>query len=158
MVIRGADGERLVEMDDFHRGAYRTAVQDDELLVEIRVPRRRRAGSAYEKVERRVGDWAVAAAGVSLALDEAGVIADAGVALAAVGGEIACADAQARLRGRVPTDELFEHAGQLAAGACSPVSDQRGSAEYKRHVAGVLTTRALRRAAQRAGQRLEAGL
>ena len=150
MVIRGADGERVVEMDDFHRGAYRTAVQDDEMLLEIRVPRHRRAGSAYEKVERRVGDWAVAAAGAALALDENGRIHDAGVALAAVGGEIACAEAQAHLCGRPPGDELFEQAGRLAAGACAPVSDQRGSAEYKRHVAGVLTTRALRRAAERA--------
>src|ERR1700756_5565789 len=119
-VIRGGDGDRVVGMDEFHRGAYRTAVQDDELLVEIRVPCRRRAGSAYEKVERRVGDWAVGAAGAWLALDEAGMIADAGVALAAVGGEISCSEAQAQLRGRLPADDAFKQAGRLAATACAP--------------------------------------
>ncbi|HWD77034.1 MAG TPA: xanthine dehydrogenase family protein subunit M [Solirubrobacteraceae bacterium] len=156
MVIRGGDGDRVVGMDEFHRGAYRTAVRDDELLVEIRVPCHRRAGSAYEKVERRVGDWAVAAAGAWLALDAVGIIADAGVALAAVGREISCSEAQAQLRGRLPGDDAFEQAGRLAAAACAPVDDQRGSAEYKRHVAGVLTTRALRRAAERAAEHAEA--
>jgi carbon-monoxide dehydrogenase medium subunit len=150
MVIRGLDGDRLIDSDDFHRGPYRTAVEDDELLVEVRVPLNPRSGSAYEKVDRRVGDWAVAAAGVSLSLDEDGVIADAGVALAAVGSEIACAQARAELTGQEPSDDAIERAGAAAAAACSPVSDQRGSAEYKRHVAGVLTTRALRRAVARA--------
>src|SRR6201995_3656352 len=73
MVIRGGDGERVLDCDAFHRGPYRTAVEHDELLVEIRVPLRPRTGSAYEKVDRRVGDWAVAAAGASLSLDEDGL-------------------------------------------------------------------------------------
>jgi aerobic carbon-monoxide dehydrogenase medium subunit len=150
MVIRGIDGERTVDMDEFHVGPYRTAVADDELLVEIRVPRRRRCGSAYEKVARRVGDWAVAAAGAALTLDDRGRIETAGVALAAVGGEIACARAEAELLGEMPGRELFARAGRAAAAACSPVADQRGSAEYKRHVAGVLTARALTRTAARA--------
>jgi carbon-monoxide dehydrogenase medium subunit len=149
MVIRGLDGERVLDMYDFYVGPYRTAVQHDELLVEIRVPICGGSGSAYEKVDRRVGDWAVAAAGASLTLTD-GVIAGAGIALAAVGAEVTCAEAQQELRGSEPSDELFVRAGELAAAACSPVSDQRGSAEYKRHVAGVLTTRALRRAAARA--------
>lgn len=148
MVISGLEGERVLDMHDFHRGPYRTAVEHDELLVEIRIPLSPRFGSAYEKVDRRVGDWAVAAAGVSLTLVD-GVIAAAGIALAAVGAAVTCADAQQVLRGREPSEELFEEAGRAAAAACSPVSDQRGSAEYKRHVAGVLTTRALRRAAER---------
>jgi len=151
MVIRGLDGDRVLDMGEFHRGPYQTAVQDDELLVEIRVPLRTGSGSAYEKVDRRVGDWAVAAAGASLSLDDAGVITDAGVALAAVGSGIAVAQARAELLGHRPSDELMSAAGAIAAAACSPVSDQRGSAEYKRHVAGVLTTRALTRAAARAG-------
>ena len=150
MVIRGPEGERVVDMDAFHVGPYRTAVADDELLVEIRVPRRRRSGSAYEKVARRVGDWAVAAAGAALTLDGRGRIQTACVALAAVGGDIACADAASEVHGHAPSDELFERAGRIAARSCAPVSDQRGSAEYKRHVAGVLTTRALRGAAVRA--------
>jgi carbon-monoxide dehydrogenase medium subunit len=150
MVIRGSSGDRVLDMDQFHVGPYRTAVQDDELLVEIRVPLAGRSGSAYEKVDRRVGDWAVAAAGASLTLDDAGLIAGAGVALAAVGGDIACREAQGELIGAEPSGELLAQAGRIAAAACSPVSDQRGSAEYKRHVAGVLTTRALERAAARA--------
>jgi carbon-monoxide dehydrogenase medium subunit len=156
MVIRGLDGSRVLDSDDFHRGPYRTAVEDDELLVEIRVPLNPRSGSAYEKVDRRVGDWAVAAAGVSLSLDESGVIADAGVALAAVGSDIACAQARAELTGHEPSVQAMERAGAAAAAACSPVSDQRGSAEYKRHVAGVLTTRALRRAVARVAGLTEA--
>ncbi|MGZ4293993.1 MAG: FAD binding domain-containing protein, partial [Solirubrobacteraceae bacterium] len=87
-VIRGADGDRVLDIDDFHRGPYQTAVRDDEMLTEIRVPLPaggRGAGSAYEKVARRVGDWAVAAAGASLSLDDDGRVAEAGVALAAVG-------------------------------------------------------------------------
>jgi carbon-monoxide dehydrogenase medium subunit len=152
-VVRGLDGDRVLDIDEFHRGPYQTAVEDDEMLLEIRVPLRAGGGgygSAYEKVDRRVGDWAVAAAGVSLSLDEQGLIADAGVALAAVGADIACAQARDELIGRAPTDDILERAGAAAAAACSPVADQRGSVEYKRHVAGVLTVRALQRAAARA--------
>jgi carbon-monoxide dehydrogenase medium subunit len=149
-VVRGVDGDRVLDIDDFHRGPYRTAVEDDEMLLEIRVPVRPRAGSAYEKVDRRVGDWAVAAAGAALSLDSDGVIAEAGVGLAAVGADIACAQARDELIGQTPTQNILERAGAAAAAACAPVADQRGSVEYKRHVAGVLTIRALERAASRA--------
>jgi carbon-monoxide dehydrogenase medium subunit len=149
MVIRGLESERVVDMHDFNRGPYRTAVQDDEMLVEIRIPAGGHSGSAYEKVDRRVGDWAVAAAGASVTL--AGeVVNRAGIALAAVGADVSCAEAERSLHDREPTDEALTQAGKLAAEACSPVSDQRGSAEYKRHVAGVLVTRALQRAVARA--------
>jgi carbon-monoxide dehydrogenase medium subunit len=152
-VVRGLDGDRVLDIDDFHRGPYQTAVADDEMLLEIRVPLRVGGGgfgSAYEKVDRRAGDWAVAAAGASLRLDDDGVIAEAGVALAAVGADIACAQARDELIGEVPTNDVLERAGAAAAAACSPVADQRGSAEYKRHVAGVLTVRALQRSVARA--------
>jgi carbon-monoxide dehydrogenase medium subunit len=151
MVIRGLDGERVLDMHDFYRGPYRTAVDHDEILVEIRIPLGRQFGSAYEKVDRRVGDWAVAAVGASLTLQD-GVITDPGIALAAVGAEVTCIEAQLALRGCEPSEELFAEAGRICSAACSPVSDQRGSAEYKRHVAGVLTSRALRRAAARAAE------
>jgi aerobic carbon-monoxide dehydrogenase medium subunit len=150
MVVRGAAGERVLAMHEFHRGPYRTAVADDELLTEIRVPLKPRSGSAYEKVERRVGDWAVAAAGAALTLGEDGLIADAGIALAAVGARVTCEQAQRSLIGLEPSEEAFAAAAALAARSCSPVSDQRGSADYKHHVAGVLCERALRRAAARA--------
>jgi carbon-monoxide dehydrogenase medium subunit len=149
MVIRGLDGDRIVDMPEFHRGPYRTAVEPDELLVEIRIARSGQTGSAYEKVARRVGDWAVAAAGASLKLFD-GVVAEAGIALAAVGAGVTSAEAEEWLLGRDPADDVLEQAARVAAQACSTVTDQRGSAEYKRHVAGVLGARALQRAAQRA--------
>jgi carbon-monoxide dehydrogenase medium subunit len=150
MVIRGLAGDRVVGMREFYRGPYRTAVGAAEMLVEIRVPLRERSGSAYEKVDRRVGDWAVAAAGASITLAQ-GTIATAGIALAAVAArEVTCAEAEQLLVGQPPSDELFARAARAAQEACEPVADQRGSAEYKRHVVGVLTERTLRRAAERA--------
>jgi aerobic carbon-monoxide dehydrogenase medium subunit len=149
VLIRSLGAERTVDMADFHLGPYRTAVDDDEMLVEIRVPLRKHTGSAYEKVNRRVGDWAVAAAGAALTVTD-GVISHAGIALVAVGSDVASPAAEAVLVGREPTEELFEEAAAAAAAACTPVTDQRGSAEYKRHAAGVLAARAMARAAQRA--------
>jgi aerobic carbon-monoxide dehydrogenase medium subunit len=149
VVIRGQGGERVVGMRDFHRGAYETAVDDGEIVTEIRVPLHADAGSAYEKVERRVGDWAVAASGAAVRL-EGGAIAQAGIALAAVGSAVTSPDAEQALVGNAPSEELFEEAARLAAAATDPVADQRGSAEYKRHAAGELTRRALRRATARA--------
>ncbi|MBX5468265.1 MAG: xanthine dehydrogenase family protein subunit M [Thermoleophilaceae bacterium] len=150
LVIRGLGGERVVEMADFHRGPYETAVGPSEILAEIRLPLREAAGSAYEKVERRTGDWAVAAAGVCVWMSD-GAIADVGVGLAAVGSSaVHCARAEEVLRGERPSEELFDAAADLAAADCSPAADQRGPVEYKRHLAGELTRRALRRAVARA--------
>jgi aerobic carbon-monoxide dehydrogenase medium subunit len=150
VVVRGPSGERVVEMTDFHRGPYETAVADGEMLVEIRLPVHDDAGSAYEKVERRAGDWAVAASGAAVWLAE-GKIADAGIGLSAVGApDMRAARAEEALRGQAPSEELFAEAGKLAAEDCRPTTDQRGSEEYKRHLAQELTTRALRRAVERA--------
>jgi aerobic carbon-monoxide dehydrogenase medium subunit len=149
VVIRGRDGERVLDMREFHRGAYETAVGEAEMVTEIRVPLHTDAGSAYEKVERRVGDWAVAAAGVAVRL-AGGRIAHAGIALAAVGSGVTSPEAEAALTGQTPSEERFDEAARLAAEHCDPVTDQRGSAEYKRHVAAELTRRALRRATARA--------
>ncbi len=149
VLIRSLGGERTVDMSDFHLGPYRTAVEDDEMLVEIRVPLREHTGSAYEKVNRRVGDWAVAAAGAALTVTD-GLISHAGIALVAVGSDVSSPAAEAALVGREPSEELFEQAAAAAAAACTPVTDQRGSAEYKRHAAGVLAARAMTRAARRA--------
>jgi len=149
MVIQGTDGRRMIGMGEFHRGPYETAVAPAEMLVEIRVPVRDGAGSAYAKVDRRAGDWAVVAAGAAIAIED-GAIARAGIALAACGSDITSAEAEAALAGAAPSEEAFARAAALAADACSPVSDQRGSAGYKRHVAGVLVERVLQRAAARA--------
>jgi aerobic carbon-monoxide dehydrogenase medium subunit len=149
-VIRGSGGTRTVPVREFHTGPYETALAPDEMLVEIRVPVRPGGGSAYQKVERRVGDWAVAAAGAALWLDGE-TVRDIGIGLTAVGAEhFHAPEAEAALRGAAATEENFAAAGQLAAQHCNPSADQRGPVDYKRHLAGELTVRALRKAAARA--------
>jgi aerobic carbon-monoxide dehydrogenase medium subunit len=149
-VIRGRDGERDIDMVEFHQGPYETAVGDAEMLVEVRVPVREHHGSAYEKVKRRTGDWAIAASGVALWLDGANV-GTAGIALAAVNPHgVRSTRAEEAVVGRPPSEETFAEAARLAAEDCDPVADQRGPADYKRHLAHELTHRAVRRAAERA--------
>ncbi|MFI7160093.1 FAD binding domain-containing protein [Micromonospora chalcea] len=150
-VIRGPGGaERVVSMEEFHVGPYETAVGDGEILVEVRLPVRPGCGSAYEKVERRAGDWAVVSAGAAVWLD-GGVISDARVGLAAVGpNTTGIPEISAALRGQTPSENLFAQAGAIAARSCDPATDQRGSADYKRHLADELTRRTLRRAVERA--------
>jgi carbon-monoxide dehydrogenase medium subunit len=149
-VIRGGGGERVVDMTEFHQGPYETAVGDAEMLVEVRIPVREHGGSAYEKVKRRTGDWATAAAGVALWLDGTDVAA-AGIALSAVNpASVRSTRAEEALVGRPPSEEAFAAAARLASEDCEPIGDQRGPAEYKRHLARELTHRALRRAAERA--------
>jgi carbon-monoxide dehydrogenase medium subunit len=150
VVIRGAGGERIVGMEDFHVGPYMTAVGAGEILTEVRLGVRPGAGSAHEKVERRAGDWAIAAASAAVWMDGA-IIADAGVALSAVGlTTIHLTRAEDLLRGKAPSEELFAQAGTIASEDCAPMADGRGPVDYKRHLAGVLTHRALRRATARA--------
>jgi carbon-monoxide dehydrogenase medium subunit len=150
VVIRGPQGERIVEIEDFYVGPFTTAVAEGELLTEIRLSLRPGAGSAHEKVERRAGDWAVAAASAAVWV-EGGTVVEAGVALSAVGPTtIQVARAEELLRGKAPSEELFAQAGEIASEDCMPVPDGRGPVDYKRHLAGVLTKRALRRAAARA--------
>ena len=150
VVIRGPGGEKVVAMEDFHVGPYMTAVSEGELLTEVRLPLRPGAGSAHEKVERRAGDWAIAATSAALWLD-GGRIADAGIALSAVGmTTIHLSRAEELLRGQAPSEDLFAQAGEIASEDCSPSADGRGPIDYKRHLAGVLTRRALGRSAARA--------
>jgi carbon-monoxide dehydrogenase medium subunit len=170
MVIRDLAGSRTVPARLFHTGPYETVVAPGELLTEIRIPVTPGGGSAYEKVGRRAGDWPIGAAGAAVWLRRgaggrgagggteanrggAGVmkIKTAGIGLTAVGAEHFSAEqAEEFLAGAPATDETFLRAGQIAAEHCRPVSDQRGPADYKRHLAAVLTTRALRRAVARA--------
>jgi carbon-monoxide dehydrogenase medium subunit len=149
LVIRGPEGERVVDMREFHRGPYETAVGDGEMLIEVRVGLHPSAGSAYEKVERRVGDWAVAASAASVCCSN-GTIERAGIALTAVGADVTSAEAEAVLAGQAPSEDLFAEAARVAAANSNPVSDQRGSADYKRYVVQELAHRALRRATARA--------
>ena len=150
VVIRGSGGERVVGMDEFHIGPYMTAVGSGEILTEVRIGVRPGAGSAHEKVERRAGDWAIAAASAAVWI-EGNAIADAGVALAAVGLTTIHLDrAEELLRGKPPSDEVFDQVATIASEDCTPMPDGRGPVDYKRHLAGVLTARALRRATARA--------
>lgn len=150
MVIRSSAGERIVSSADFHQGPYTTAVGDGEMLTEIRVPIRPNCGSAYEKVERRVGDWAVAAVGARIELD-GDTVTDVGIGLAAVGADqFRAATAEDILRRGPAVEEQFAVAAAAAAAGCHPTSDQRGPADYKQHLVEVLTLRALSHATARA--------
>ena len=150
MVIRQTDGSRAVPAREFFTGPYETVVSVGEMLTEIRIPIRMGGGSAYQKVGRRAGDWPVGAAGAAIWL-AGDTIAEAGIGLTAVGApQFAAAEAEDFLRGAPATEESFARAGQIAAEHCRPASDQRGPADYKRHLASELTARALRLAARRA--------
>jgi aerobic carbon-monoxide dehydrogenase medium subunit len=149
-LIRGSDGERVIEMEEFHQGPYETAVGDAEILIEVRIPLREHGGSAYEKVKRRTGDWATAASGVALWLEGSNIGA-AGIALSAVNPtSLRSTRAEEALVGSPPSEDAFAEAAALAAEDCEPIGDLRGPADYKRHLARELTDRALRRAAERA--------
>jgi carbon-monoxide dehydrogenase medium subunit len=148
-VIQGSSGTRVISMEEFHVGPYETTVKPNEMLIEIRIPIRPGGSSAYQKVERRAGDWAVAASGAAVWM-EGGLITDARVGLAAVGpnttGIAAISEA---LRGQAPSEEIYARAGELATQASSPSTDNRGTVEYKRHLVNELTKRALRTAVSR---------
>jgi aerobic carbon-monoxide dehydrogenase medium subunit len=150
LVIRSSQGTRTVPAREFHAGPYDTVLDDAEILTEVRVPIRPGAASAYDKVKRKTGDWAAAAAGAYVVLRD-GVVADVGIGLTAVGAPHFCAEeAEAYLVGKPPTDEHLAEAGRLAAAASNPRADQRGPVEYKLHLANELTQRVLRRSVERA--------
>jgi carbon-monoxide dehydrogenase medium subunit len=156
MVIDGPDGSREVSARAFHTGPYETVVGPAEMLTEIRLPVRPGSGSAYLKVMRRAGDWPIGAAGAAIWLADGSakdtVIADVGIGLTAVGAaHFVAAEAEEFLRGLPPTEEAFVRAGEIAAEHCNPTADQRGPAEYKRHLVRELTARVLRTAVARAG-------
>jgi carbon-monoxide dehydrogenase medium subunit len=150
MAVRGAGATRMVSARAFQTGPYETVVAPAELLTEIRLPLRPGGGSSYLKVARRVGDWPVGAVGVAVWL-AGGTIADVGIGLAAVGARnFAAPEAEEFLRGKPASEENLATAGEIAAAHCRPVSDQRGPADYKEHLARELTVRALRAALERA--------
>lgn len=156
MVVRGAAGERTVPIDEFLVDSFTTAVGDGEMAVAVRfpMPDDRTAGS-YQKVERKVGDFATAAAAVQLALDAGGAIRLAGIALSAAGPcAVRVADAEALLVGQKPSADIVRAAAGAAAKRSEPQADLRGSVEYKKHLAGVLVARGLRQALARLGVQL----
>ncbi|HLH81930.1 MAG TPA: xanthine dehydrogenase family protein subunit M [Trebonia sp.] len=151
-VIRSQQGSRTVTARELHVGPYETVLEPGELLTEVRLPVRARTGSAYEKVERRVGDWSIVAVGAVLTLNAGGTAVEtAGIGLTAVGApQFAAPEAEEYLAGKPATEENFAAAARIAAASSNPVSDQRGPEDYKRHLVAELTTRALRTAARRA--------
>ncbi len=149
-VVRGVTGTEIYGARQFHVGPYETKVEGAQMLVEIRVPVRPGAGSSYQKVERRAGDWAVAAAGAFVQMD-GDVVADVGIGLAAVGAaHFTCPEAEDLLRGSPPSEENLAAAAEACRQGCHPQSDQRGPEDYKRHLVGELAHRALATAVARA--------
>jgi carbon-monoxide dehydrogenase medium subunit len=150
-VLRGPGGERVIDAADFFLGPYATALDPGEVLTRIRVPiPPPGTGWAYEKLKRKIGDFATAAAAVLLAMD-GGKVAAASIALTNVGPTPLKADAaEHALLGRPLDEAALAEAARLAMEVCDPVPDQRGDADYKRAMAGEMTRRALLKAQSRA--------
>ncbi|HEX6725664.1 MAG TPA: xanthine dehydrogenase family protein subunit M [Gaiella sp.] len=155
VVVRGAKGERTIAVEELALGPFSTTLEPDEVITEVRVPDPGpRTGGAYLKLERKVGDFATAAVGVQVTLDN-GKVGQAGIGLTGVGAtNLRATAAEDLLRGNEPTDDVIREAAALAAQAAEPQSDNRGSAEYKRNVVRVYCERGLRTAisAARAGE------
>ena len=153
VVARGPGGERTIPVTQFFTGLFATALAPAEILTEIRIPvPPLRSGGAYVKLERKVGDFATAAAAAQVTLGGQGEIARIGIGLTNAGPTpIKATAAEEYLRGRQPGAEAIAEAARLASEATSPSADRRGSVEYKRDMARVLTGRAVTRAVQRAG-------
>lgn len=147
-VTAGPNGRRTLPLDTFFLGPRRTLLEPGELLVEVRLPAPPpHTGSAYLRHTPRLEmDIAVAGSAAVVTLD-GGRIADARICLASVAPvPLPAPSAEAVLRGSEPTDDVIRRAAEAAAGDCRPISDVRGSEEYRRHLVAVLTERALRAA------------
>jgi len=152
LVAVGPTGEREIPVESFFTGLFTTALQPDEILKEIRVPAQApSSGGAYLKLERKVGDYATAGVAVQVSLNDAGVCRRAGIGLTNVGfSPLKAKKAEAFLAGKALDQSTIKQAAELAAGESQPIDDIRGSADYKRDLVRVLTTRALTRAFERA--------
>jgi aerobic carbon-monoxide dehydrogenase medium subunit len=153
IVAVGGNGMRVIPIDRFFTGLFSTALAHDEILVEIRIPiPPPRSGGAYAKLERKVGDFATAAAAAQVTLAADGTIERAGIGLTAAGPTpIRAVAAERFLAGKTPEAGVIAEAARLAGQAAMPSPDRRGSVEYKRNMARVLTGRALAKALERAG-------
>jgi aerobic carbon-monoxide dehydrogenase medium subunit len=151
VVATGPKGDRIIPIDDFFLGPFLTALASDEILTEIRVPMPvARSGSAYLKLERKVGDFATAGVAVQLNLGTDGRIEQVGIGLTNVGSTaIRAKRSEEVLRGQAPNEERIAQAGQFAQEDCQPGADLRGPEEYKRNLVRVLTMRAIKLALER---------
>jgi carbon-monoxide dehydrogenase medium subunit len=149
-VLRSKSGERTVAADGFFVGTYDTQMKPDEIMTEIRIPvPAARSGYCYAKLKRKVGDFATAAAAVTLRMKGDAVDAVA-IALTNVAPTpLKAKAAEDALRGKALTDAAMAAAAELAMKICDPAADQRGDVEYKRAMAGEMTQRALRTARSR---------
>jgi carbon-monoxide dehydrogenase medium subunit len=152
VVATGPTGSRTIPIDQFFLGLFTTALAPDEILTEIRIPAPApRSGGAYRKLERKVGDFATAASAVQLTLGADGRVAQIGIALTNAGPTpIRASAAENFLLNQEPTADRIAEAARQAAAAAMPNADRRGSVEYKREMARVLTARAIQQALQRA--------
>ena len=150
-VLRGPKGERTVQADGFFQGLYATALDPGEVLTRIQVPvPPAGTGWAYEKLKRKIGDFATAASAVLLRL-QGGKVASASIALTNVAATaLKATAAEAFLVGQTLDEASLAEAARLAMEICDPVADQRGDADYKRAMAGEMTRRALLKAQSRA--------
>ncbi len=155
VVAVGPKGDRIIRIDEFFLGLFQTALQPDEILTEIRIPTPpARSGGAYFKLERKVGDYATAAAAAQITLGPSGAVERVGLALTNVGPvPVRSAAAEKHLAGKKPDAASIGEAARLAAQASSPSADRRGSVDYKREMARVMAVRALTKAVERAGGR-----
>ncbi len=151
----GAKGARTIPIEQFFTGIFSTALaarrHPDRDRVPIPPPR---SGGAYVKLERKVGDFATAAAAAQVTLGPGGEIERAGIGLTAAGPTpIKATDAERFLLKKKPDAATIAEAARLAARATSPTADRRGSVQYKQEMARILTARALAKAIERAGGR-----
>jgi len=146
-VIAGANGRRTVGAADFFEGVFSTAVGEDELLVEIRVPKYTGWGAHYEKFNRVAQQWSIVAVAATVRLD-GGTIAEARVGLTNMGSTpIRATAVEQAMVGQPATAEAIRAAAAHAADGTSPPTDLNGDADYRRHLASVLTRRAVLAAA-----------
>jgi aerobic carbon-monoxide dehydrogenase medium subunit len=149
--VASSTGTRQIPVKDLLLRAFTTSMEPTEFLTEIRIPRPRgRSGGAYLKMERKVGDFATVGVAVQLEMGN-GTISRAGIGLTAVGSKnIEPTEAESALTGATPSPEAFEEAARLASEAAQPITDVRGSADYKRAVVRTLVRRGLEIANKRA--------
>ena len=148
--LEGAKGKRQVKAENFFQGTYMTDMAEDEILTEIRIaPFAAKTGYAYEKLKRKTGDWATAAAAVVLRLD-GGKVSHARIALTNVAPmALRAADAEAALVGQPLRAGVIDAAAAKACAVCGPAEDLRGDRDYKTAMAGQMVKRAITRAAAR---------
>lgn len=152
IVATSLDGERTIPATAFFPDFFTSALNPDEILTEIRIPvPSAGSGGAYIKLERKVGDFAIAGVAAHVTIGPDGVCERAGIGLTNVAPTpLKVPSAEAFLRGKHLDQDTIEHAAELAVAVSQPEADLRGSMAYKRDMVRVLTTRALTRALARA--------